>query len=296
LIYFLAFFAIIALTSLIIQNLISIRIIRSLVSLLVTPFIALVTLWLAGRYLDHRKFKDYGFNLTRRWWLDFIFGFILSALLFCIVFLFEKVMGWINIVDYFQNQREGYIGMPFIIPLIIGFIAYFSVGLYEEILFRVYQISNLSEGFNKKNSKAKQALIGAYILSSIIFSIFHSGNPNITFIGLINLMFLGLFLGLPYVLSGQIGMSIALHISWNFFQGLVFGFPVSGVFNNTTVIAIKQGGPTIWTGGAFGPEGGLIGSFTLLVGCSFIMLWFKILGRPKFLFTRMAEYNSLNIS
>ena len=295
LIYFLLFFTIFALASLIIQNLISIRIIRSLISFLIISAIALGTLWLGGRYLDHRKFKDYGFNISRKWWLDFTFGIVLSSFLFCIVFLFEKAMGWINLVDYFQNQREGYIGMPFVIPFIMGLIFYIIVGFYEEILFRAYLITNLSEGLNKGNTIAKKALIGAYILSTIIFGFFHSGNSNVTILGVINIILLGLFLGLPYILSGELSMSIALHISWNFFQGLIFGFPVSGEQNNLSIIAIEQGGPQIWTGGAFGPEGGFVVSIVLFVGCGFVLLWFKILKRPMSLFTKMAEYNSANL-
>ncbi len=294
LIYFILFYAIFALASLIIQNFIHIRIIKSLISFLVFPAIALGTLWLGGRYLDHREFKDYGFNFSTRWWLDFIFGIILSALLICIVFLFEKAIGWIKIVDYFQNQREGYTGMPFIIPLLMGLIFYIIVGLYEEILFRAYQITNLSEGFNKKNAISNKAIVGAYILSSIIFGLFHSSNQNVTYLGIINIVLLGLFFGLPYVLSGELAIPVALHVSWNFFQGLFFGFPVSGEHNNLAIIAIEQSGPQIWTGGAFGPEGGLIGSVVLVIGGAFLLLWFKILQRPISLFTKIATYNSPN--
>ena len=294
LIFFIFFFAIIALASRIIQNLIPVRIISSAISFLIIPAIALGTLWLGGRYLDHRKFKDYGFNISRRWVLDFTFGIILVLLLFCVVFFIEKAMGWINLVDYFQNQREGYIGMPFVIPFIIGLIFYIIVGFYEEILFRAYPITNLSEGLNKGNSIAKKALIGAYILSAIIFGLFHSGNSNVTILGVINIILLGLFFGLPYILSGELSMSIALHISWNFIQGLIFGFPVSGEQNNISIILTEQGGPQMWTGGAFGPEGGLLVSILLLVGCVFIMLWFKMMESPISLFTKMAEYTSPN--
>ena len=278
------------------QHLIPIRIIRSLVGFVVIPAIALGTLWLAGRHLDHRKFKDYGFHFSKRWWLDFVFGLVLGTLLFCIVFLFERAMGWVKVVGYFQNQRDGYAGMPFVIPLIMGLVFYIIVGLYEEILFRAYQINNLSEGLNKKKSMASRALVGAYILSAVIFGLFHSGNPNINYLGVINLVLLGLFWGLPYVLRGQLAMPIALHASWNIAQGLVFGFPVSGEHNNLSVIAIEQGGPQIWTGGAFGPEGGLIGSVTLVVGCAFVLLWLKTLRRPISLFTELSEYHSPNPS
>lgn len=294
LIYFILFLSIFILTSSIFKILLPVVFIRSLISFPVIFAIVCGTLWLGGRYLDHRKFKDYGFHFSRRWWLDFTFGMILSAFLFCIVYLFEKGMGWITIVDYFQNQREGYVGMPFAIPLIMGLFFFVIIGLYEEILFRAYQITNFSEGLNKNNSRAKKALIGAYILSSIIFGLFHSGNANMTFLGSINIVLLGLFLGLPYVLSGELAMPIALHISWNFFQGLIFGFPVSGESHKLSIIAIEQNGPQIWTGGAFGPEGGLIGSIMTIVGCVSILLWFKISRRPISLFTKMAEYHPPN--
>ncbi len=292
LICFLLFFSATAVTGLILQHFISTRIIRSLMGFLVLTVIALGSLWLGGRYLDHRRFKDYGFNFSPRWWLDFIFGFILGAVLFGIIFLFEKGMGWIKIIDYFQNQRDGYIGMPFVIPFIMGTIFFFIVGLYEEILFRAYQITNLSEGLTKKNAVAKTALIGAYILSSVIFGLFHSGNQNASYLGVINIVLTGLFIGLPYILTGELAMPVALHFSWNFFQGLIFGFPVSGEFNDLSIIAIEQSGSNIWTGGAFGPEGGLVVTFAVVVGCSFVLIWYKILHKSIPLFTKMTEYNS----
>ena len=76
----------------------------------------------------------------------------------------------------------------------MGLIFYIIVGFYEEILFRAYPITNLSEGLNKGNSIAKKALIGAYILSAIIFGLFHSGNSNVTILGVINIILLGFWL------------------------------------------------------------------------------------------------------
>jgi membrane protease YdiL (CAAX protease family) len=292
-IYFLSFFAMAALANFLLKKAIPIRLTRSLFAFPVIILIALGTLWLAARFLDHRKFKDYGFHLSGRWWLDFLFGLALAAFLFAAIFSFEKVMGWITIADYFQNQKEGYVGLPFAIPLTIGLIAYIIVGFYEEILFRANLIANLSEGLNKKSAMPAKAVIWAFILSSLAFGLAHSINPNAALVAVINIILGGLFIGLPYVLSGELAISIALHISWNFFQGLFFGFPVSGVLENTSVIAIKQGGPPIWTGGAFGPEGGLIGSLAIILGCGFIWLWFKILKRPVALHAKLAEYPSL---
>jgi len=289
-IYFLSFFVLAALANFILKNLFPTRILRSLIAVIVIPVIALGTLWLAARYLDHRKFKDYGFHLSSRWRLDFLFGFVLSAFLFSAIFLFEKAVGWITVVGYFQNQREGYLGMPFIVPLIMGFIAFIIVGFYEESIFRANLITNLSEGLNKKSAMPKKSLLWAYLLSSLIFGLSHAINPNSTVVAALSIILGGFLIGLPYILSGELAIPIALHISWNFFQGLVFGFPVSGVAENTSVMAIEQHGPPLWTGGAFGPEGGLIGVAAILVGCACVLLWFKLTKRPISLWTGLADF------
>ena len=35
---------------------------------------ALLSVWLAGRFLDRRPFADFGFHLSGGWWLDLLFG------------------------------------------------------------------------------------------------------------------------------------------------------------------------------------------------------------------------------
>ncbi len=64
--------------------------------------------------------------------------------------------------------------------------------------------------------------------------------------------------GYAFIRTEKLWLPIGLHFSWNFFQGFVFGFPVSGYvivgFFETTI-----SGSELWTGGSYGPEGGLIG-------------------------------------
>ena len=81
-----------------------------------------------------------------------------------------------------------------------------------------------------------------------------------------------------------------MHIAWNFFQGNVFGFPVSGTTSVTSFITIQQGGPTLWTGGAFGPEGGLLGILAMLVGSLLIWGWVQSRYGRATLRRSLAEY------
>ena len=41
-------------------------------------------------------------------------------------------------------------------------------------------------------------------------------------------------------------------------EGPVFGLPVSGMDVPATVLRVGESGPDLWTGGAFGPEAGLL--------------------------------------
>jgi uncharacterized protein len=94
------------------------------------------------------------------------------------------------------------------------------------------------------------------------------------------------------VLTGRLGLPIGIHITWNFFQGNVFGFPVSGnVFQAATFLAINQTGPRLWTGGAFGPEAGLIGLIAISLGSVLTVIWVQARYHRVRLYTPLAVYN-----
>jgi hypothetical protein len=233
-----------------------------------------LVMWLAGRFLDRRRFADFGLHLSGGWWLDLGFGMALGALLMGGVFLVEWAAGWLTITTTFQSPEE----LSFWPAILLPLLAFLAVGIYEEMLTRGYLLQNLAEGFNfRALGGARGAIVLAWVLSSAVFGLLHAGNPNATAISTTNLMLAGIFLGLGYVLTGELAIPIGLHITWNFFQGNVFGFPVSGGnFYPATFIAIEQGGPDTWTGGSFGPEAGLIGIAAMLVGSALTLLWVRL--------------------
>jgi CAAX protease family protein len=233
----------------------------------------LLSLWLAGRLLDRRPFAGFGFHVTRSWLRDLGFGLALGALLMTAIFLVEWAAGWVTLKGTFQTAVSD---QSFVLAFANPLIVFICVGIYEEALSRGYLLCNLSEGLNYSFIGARAAIVIAWILSSAIFGVAHLGNPNSSLVSTINLVIAGLLLGLGYVLTGELAIPIGLHITWNLFQGSLFGFPVSGAtFGNATVIAIAQGGPDVWTGGAFGPEAGLIGAIATVVGGLLILLWVR---------------------
>jgi len=227
--------------------------------------------WLVTRQIDQRALTDIGLRLDGRWVADLCFGLVLGAGLMTLIFLAELGLGWLSITAYLHTTVPN---TPFRVAIWQPIFLFLAVGINEEILSRGYQLRNLAEGLNSSVISPQSAVIIAWLLSSLIFGFLHIFNPNSTWVSTLALMLAGIMLGLGYVLTGRLGLPIGLHITWNFFQGSVYGFRVSGNdLSNTSFMTIEQAGPSLWTGGAFGPEAGLIGIVALLLGMLLIGGW-----------------------
>lgn len=234
----------------------------------------LLSVWVAGRYLDRRPFADFGFRLGGGWWLDLSFGLALGAALMTAVFLVQAGLGWVSVSGVFDVAEAG---TPFALAVLLPLGSFACVGVYEELLFRGYQLKNASEGLNFPALGPRGAVLVAWLLTSAFFGYQHAGNPGATALATFNICLAGLMLGLGYVLTGELAIPIGLHVSWNFFQGGVYGFPVSGFDTlGASFTAVKQGGPELWTGGSFGPEAGLLGVAAMLLGATLIALWVRL--------------------
>jgi membrane protease YdiL (CAAX protease family) len=237
-----------------------------------SPALMLLVLYLAGKSFDKRGFASYGFSMKGLWWLDMGFGVVLGALLMAGVFGLELLAGTIRITGFRAAGPEG-IGFWRGISAILVF--YAGVSLQEETFARAFLLRSLAEGFNLKPGFSRIALWSAYGLSSALFGALHAFNQNSSPASVAILTGAGLLLGLPFILTGEIALSLGLHLSWNFCQGAIFGFPVSGTRSVFSAISIEQSGPAWFSGGAFGPEGGLAGILAIALGILLCLAWVR---------------------
>ncbi len=244
---------------------------------------------LSALLFDRRSVADLGFHFGRHWWADLAFGLVLGAALMAIVFLVENAAGWLQVSGTRVNNHPEW---SFNLWAIANAGFYLCVGIYEELFSRGYLLRNLAEGLRIGRIRPRTALVIAYLISSSIFGVLHLGNPNASMISTLNLILAGLFLGLGYVLTGDLAISIGLHITWNFFQGVVFGFPVSGGAPIASYIGIRQLGPDWITGGAFGPEAGIMGLAAMALGSVVILLWVRRTRGKLALHERLAVFTS----
>ena len=250
--------------------------------------LALLAVWLVGWFVDRRPFRDFGFSMDRAWWADLAFGLGLGVVLMTGVFLVEWALGWVEVTGTFRTPAEQ---PSFALAILMPAVLFLGVGILEELLARGYLLRNVAEGLGfPRLGGARGGLIIACVISSALFAMGHADNPNATWVSTANIAIAGVLLALGFMLTGQLALPIGLHITWNFFQASVFGFPVSGVSRmRTSFIATEQTGPELWTGGAFGPEAGLVGLAAMILGVVLMVLWVRWRWGEVRLATALAE-------
>ncbi len=94
------------------------------------------------------------------------------------------------------------------------------------------------------------------------------------------------------MLTGSLGLSIGIHIAWDFCQGAVFGNQVAGTTPGraASIFTVVQHGPVLWTGGGFGPEGGLLVTIAFLLGMLPVMLYIRWRYGKLGLHTQLSQY------
>ena len=109
-------------------------------------------------------------------------------------------------------------------------------------------------------------LLVALFLSASLFGLLHLFNPYVGLLPLVNLVLAGMMLGASYLYTRNLCFPVSLHLFWNWIQGPVLGYPVSGMGSMATCLQLQVPHPTALNGGAFGFEGSLL--CTVLVALS----------------------------
>lgn len=126
----------------------------------------------------------------------------------------------------------------------------------EEVLFRGYAFQALVQG------------IGAWpavLLSSAAFALAHRGNPGVDTLALVNIFAAGVMLGWAYLRTRSLWFCTAVHLGWNWTMSAVMDFPVSGLVRDTPLYDEVSTGPRWFTGGGFGPEGGIAATLAIVL-------------------------------
>lgn len=218
------------------------------------------------RFVEKRPIYTMGFekkNFVKKYVRGFIIGFLMMAV--CAGTF--AVLGLVKI-NYSNPSIKGINALSGVLIVLIGWIIQ---GASEEVMVRGWLMPVIGSRNN--------AALGIFI-SAIIFGALHLLNNNIGALPIINLVLYGVFAALFVIWEGGLWGACALHSAWNWTQGNIFGFEVSGtvapggiLIDLDTII-----GKDLVTGGAFGVEGGLVCSTVLTIG---IIILIMLINRRK---------------
>ena len=212
------------------------------------------TVGLFQKFISREDFVSIGLNFVG-FKTDFYKGLLAGTVLICSGFILLIVLN-LTLIDltYFSFYDQ-----------IFYFFLFTVVSLNEEIAIRGYILHNLSSSFDK---------YVALIISSLVFMIMHLGNPNIGILSLVNLFLAGIFLGIYTIHKNNLWFPIGAHLTWNYLQGPIFGFEVSGNKINS-LFEQKLNGHELLTGGNFGFEGSIILTLFLIISIFFMDRYFQ---------------------
>ncbi len=217
---------------------------------------------------DRRRIADLGVSLDLAWTTDALVGVLLGSAV-ATATVGVAVLAGAATVDGVLASWVGTFALTADHPLFdatFWLVVFLGAGALEEVLFRGYLLVNVAEGLRGPASSPSRAVLGGVVVAAGLFGVVHAANPGGSVIGVANIVLFGLLLGVAVAATGDLALAIGFHIAWNVMLGLGFGLPVSGIETGAAVVDVTLRGPDILTGGAFGPEGGLLGLVGVLVG------------------------------
>ena len=201
------------------------------------------------KFIEKNPLSTLGF--VKKNWLKYLgWGILLSLLQMGVIALVYQVSG----IGSFELNELSLEPILFILGL---FPFWLLQGGTEEVATRGWLLTRIA---------ARANLPLAIAISSSLFGFLHLGNSGVTFLSVLNIVLDGVLAGLLLIYTDSIWLVVAQHGTWNYVQGNLLGFQVSGTGADASIFSFTMGsGPDWLTGGAFGAEGSIITTLVLLL-------------------------------
>jgi uncharacterized protein len=212
-----------------------------------------LVVWIFRKGIDKKSIKSLGFSFQNGP-RSLLYGLLLAIAIIGGGTLVLYATGHIRL----QHAGTGTASLG------VSFLLFILVALNEEIVVRGYVLNTLMGAMNKYL---------ALVISAVLFAAAHSLNPNVSFLGLANIFLAGILLGASYIYTRNLWFPISLHLFWNFIQGPVLGYEVSGSASEGVFKVVDTGNQLI-NGGSFGFEGSLVCTL-LIIPAIVLVVWYQ---------------------
>jgi hypothetical protein len=193
--------------------------------------------------IERRPFGDYGLPrhsaFGKSFWLGMVWGI-------------AAITALVLVIGGFGDFSLGHTALhgARILKFAAFWGAYFVVvGFFEEFLLRGYTQFTLTRGIG---------FWPAALALSAVFAALHFGNQGETWIGLLAVAAIGLFLCLTLRRTGNLWFAVGFHASWDWGESYLYSVPDSGGMVTGHLVHSSFHGSRWITGGSVGPEGSVL--------------------------------------
>jgi hypothetical protein len=141
--------------------------------------------------------------------------------------------------------------------LLLNLLTLLVAALSEEAAFRGYPFRRLIQAIGPT---------AATVVMSVLFGLVHMLNNDATWTSVLITMFAGILFSIAWLRTHGLWLPWGMHFAWNASMGVLFGLPVSGITDFSTVVQTRTTGRIWLTGGDYGPEGAIFTLIAIVVG------------------------------
>jgi membrane protease YdiL (CAAX protease family) len=203
------------------------------------PILGFVVYALLMRVAERRAPREIFFHASSL--IDLLVGAVIGAVILSLMLLLLASLGLYSV---HLGHGTGWLNS-------FVFDSYIS-GMLEELAFRAVLLRIFARMLNP---------VAGLLISSALFGIAHLTHAT-PFQAAEVAFNAGLTLGLPYMLTGRLWMSVGLHIAWDFWEESFLGVNST---NGFLVSVPDLSKPAYLTGGAYGPDGSLLASVIVVI-------------------------------
>ena len=221
------------------------------------PFVFVLLVSWCCTLLRGERLRSIGFGVNRRWVIESALGVSVGVAAMLLITGLIYAAGGVHLSLDPARSLAALSSAAWI---------FLCVSLFEETLFRGFVFQRFIDGAG--------AWI-AMIVLAVVFAIAHWGNPDMTgavkIWATIDTALGAIVLGLGYLRTRSLASPVGFHFAWNWTQGGLLGFDVSGLDQAGWLQPLLLDKPDWVTGGGFGPEAS---AFAVIVDLMLIgLLW-----------------------
>jgi membrane protease YdiL (CAAX protease family) len=194
-----------------------------------------------------------GLSLDARSVIDVVVGAFVSSISLATVFLLEWRLGLLTVQGHGSAAS---LTQEWSNPVVVGFI--------EEFIYRSAVLGVLLLWTSAPVAVA---------MSAAIFAAAHLPNAHVSMLAIVCHFVGGVVYGAAFVRTGRLWLPFGLHMGWNYTEGRLLGFGLSGGVVPNPFILQHDNGPAFWTGDGYGLEGGMLGVVAKILVFALLLPW-----------------------